>query len=81
MDLFEERVQAVDFALSLAKLDRKYIAGIYESVAVEFEGELFSVFKSYDIDRLYGGSLPDTMDGIVNGDSLSKEELGRIMEG
>lgn len=81
MDLFEERGQAVDYALSLAKLDRKDIAGIYESVAVEFEGELFSVFKSYDIDRIYGGSMPDTMDGVVKGDYVSEEELGRIIKG
>ena len=47
---------------------------------MELDGELLRVFKSYDIDRVYGGSMPDTLDGVVNGDSISKEELEVIVE-
>lgn len=81
MDLFEEREQAVDYALSLDRLDRSYIAGIYETFAIELDGELLSVYRSDELDRLYGGSLPDTMEGTVGGEALSKEELERIIKG
>lgn len=77
MDLFEERGQAVDYALS--RTDWGDLS-VYESIAVELDGELLRVFKSYDIDRIYGGSMPDTLDGVVNGDSISKEELEVIVE-
>lgn len=80
-NLFEEKDEAVKYAEELHPLDRKDITGIYETIAVELDGELLSVYRSDDIDRIYGGSLPDTLDGVVNGESLSKEELGRIIKG
>ena len=81
MDLFEEKDEAVKYAEELHPLDRKDITGIYESIAVEFDGELLSVYRSDDIDSLYGGSMPDTMDGIVKGDYVSEEELEKIIKG
>ena len=81
MDLFEEKDEAVKYAEELHPSDRKDITGIYESIAVELDGELLSVYRSDDIDRLYGGSMPDTMDGIVKGDYVSEEELEKIIKG
>ena len=80
IDLFEKRDDAVKYAEGLHRLDRRDITGIYETFAVELDGELLSVYRSDDIDRIYGGSLPDTLDGVVNGDSISKEELEVIVE-
>ena len=81
MDLFEEKDEAVKYAEELHPLDRKNITGIYETFAIELDGELLRVFRSDDMDKMYGGEAFDTMDGVVNGKSLSKEELGRIIKG
>jgi len=81
MNLFEDKNEAVKYAEELHPLDRKAITGIYETIAVELDGELLSVYRSDDIDGLYGGSLPDTMDGVVKGDYVSDEELEMIIKG
>lgn len=81
MNLFEEKDEAVKYAEELHPLDRKNLTGIYETFAIELDGELLRVFRSDDMDKLYGGEAFDTMDGVLNGESLSKEELGRIIEG
>lgn len=81
MNLFEDKNEAVKYAEELHPLDRKNITGIYETFAIELDGELLRVFRSDDMDKLYGGEAFDTMDGVVNGESLSKEELERIIKG
>ncbi len=78
IDLFEEKEDAVEYAEGLHRLDRQHITGIYETWAVELDGELLEVFRSDEIDRMYGGSAPDTQEGLVGGESLSDEELAEI---
>lgn len=81
MELFEEKGEAVKYAEGLHRLDRQHITGIYETWAVELDGELLSVFRSDEIDRMYGGSAPDTQEGLVGGESLSDGELAEIRKG
>lgn len=78
VEFFEEKDDAVKYAEGLHRLDRQYVTGIYETWAVELDGELLSVFRSDEIDRMYGGSAPDTWEGLVGGGYVSDEELERI---
>lgn len=80
-DLFEEKDEAVKFAWEIDVINGWDFYGIYETIAVKLDGELLSVYRSDDIDRIYGGALPDTLDGVKNGESLLNEELEKIIKG
>lgn len=73
---FETKEEAIEYARGLHSIDRKNIIGIFQTGAIECDGELFGVCMEDDIEQAGMFARSDT--GLIDGEFLSPEELEEI---